>query len=112
MCLNIGTKRIVRDVSGHASPGHLLAVMGPSGMYVCMYVSRDPQDFIIAGSGKTTLLSAIAGHLPLTSGTVTLNGVKLSKKMKRQISFVLQSDIFFPNLTLRETLQVWACVHT
>ena len=40
------TKTVLSDVSGHALPGQLLAVMGPT------------------GSGKTSLLNALAGRLP------------------------------------------------
>lgn len=37
-------KMILKSVSGHVQPGHLLAVMGPT------------------GSGKTSLLNALAGR--------------------------------------------------
>ena len=59
-----------------------------------------------AGGGKTTLLNALAGRVGLDSGEITFDGVTLNKSMKRKLSYVLQEDIFFPNLTLRETLSV------
>ena len=58
------------------------------------------------GAGKTTLLNALASHTPLSSGRVLLDGRRMSRKMKREVSYVQQADIFFPNLTLRETLRV------
>lgn len=61
------------------------------------------------GSGKTTLLNAIAGYLPTSGGLVTINGRRTGASTKRSISYVLQHDIFFPNLTLRETLRVSTC---
>ena len=61
------------------------------------------------GAGKTTLLNALAGHTPISSGKILLDAKKMSKKMKRQVSYVQQADLFFPNLTLRETLRV--CLH-
>ncbi|XP_013413427.1 ABC transporter G family member 27 isoform X1 [Lingula anatina] len=84
--VTINKKHILHDISGMAKPGKLLAVMGPS------------------GSGKTTLLSAIAGRVPRDKGDVLLDGQSLSKPLKRKICYVLQSDIFFANLTLKETL--------
>ena len=51
-------------------------------------------------------MNTLAGQKSLASGSITMNGQKLTKKVKRKVSYVLQSDIFFPNLTLRETLRV------
>ena len=58
------------------------------------------------GSGKTTLINTLAGRTRINSGSITLNGQKMSRKLKRKVSYVLQEDLFFANLTLRETLRV------
>ena len=80
-------RQLLHNVNGYALPGEMLALMGPS------------------GSGKTTLLNILGGRaLAGVSGTVLINGEQFSKYMKKTIAYVLQEDIFFDNITVREQL--------
>ena len=52
------------------------------------------------------MLNILAGRLTPEDGEILLNGTKINKKLKKKICYILQEDIFFANLTLRETLTV------
>lgn len=58
-----------------------------------------------SGSGKTTLLDCLSGLRRIDGcGRICINGETLSKKWRRKICYVLQEEIFFSGLTLRETV--------
>ncbi|CAN6326496.1 unnamed protein product [Urochloa humidicola] len=83
------TKTLLDGISGEACAGELFAVMGAS------------------GSGKSTLVDGLAGRISRDSlrGTVTLNGEPLHGRRLRAISaHVMQDDLLYPMLTVRETL--------
>lgn len=61
-----------------------------------------------SGCGKTTLLNCLSGRQKLDSGQITLNRDPMCKRWKRKICYVLQQDIFFTDLTLRQTLEYTA----
>lgn len=84
------TKALLSGISGSAVSGELFAIMGAS------------------GSGKSTLLDALAGRISRDSlhGAVSLNGEPLHGRRLRAISaYVMQDDLLYPMLTVRETLQ-------
>uniref|UniRef100_H2Z6N0 ABC transporter domain-containing protein n=1 Tax=Ciona savignyi TaxID=51511 RepID=H2Z6N0_CIOSA len=56
------------------------------------------------GSGKTTLLNVLGGRIKCSRCQATIGNQPLTKRTRRNISYVLQQDIFFPNLTLLQTL--------
>ncbi|KAE9618703.1 putative sulfate-transporting ATPase [Lupinus albus] len=83
---------LLKNVSGEAKPGRLLAIMGPS------------------GSGKTTLLNVLAGQLAASqrlhlSGLLEFNG-KPTSNNPYKFAYVRQEDLFFSQLTVRETLSL------
>ncbi|CAA7402165.1 unnamed protein product [Spirodela intermedia] len=85
---------LLTEVSGEAKPGRLLAIMGPS------------------GSGKTTLINVLAGQLTASprlhlTGYLDVNGQPRSGG-EYKIAFLRQEDLFFSQLTVRETLSLAA----
>eukprot|EP01018_Ginkgo_biloba_P021263 Gb_15142 [translate_table: standard] len=80
---------ILRNVSGKLIPGHIAAVMGPS------------------GAGKTTFLNALAGKVTgcIVKGSIFINGKpELIHSYKKIIGFVPQDDIVHGSLTVEENL--------
>ena len=87
----IDSRDILQDVSGFAMPGEVLAIMGAS------------------GAGKTTLLNVLTFRgldgLEIVNGERYLNGAKASNKSLANVAaYVQQTDLFLPNLSVKETL--------
>jgi len=59
-----------------------------------------------SGSGKSTLLQAIAGFVPLKSGTINVFGNEISRLSpeKRKVSLVFQKPWLFENQTVLENI--------
>jgi molybdate/tungstate transport system ATP-binding protein len=58
------------------------------------------------GSGKTSLLEAIAGHVPVSGGRITLDGTDVTAlpPERRGVGFVYQAYHLFPHFTVRENI--------
>ncbi|RKQ89079.1 ABC transporter ATP-binding protein [Brockia lithotrophica] len=88
--VKLGNRTVLREVSLSVPSGAFLAVLGPS------------------GSGKTTLLHAIAGFVPLESGTISFDGQIVSRAgyrlppEEREVGVVFQSFALWPHMTVEE----------
>lgn len=72
-CVEIGETLILDDVSFSVNKNSLIAVVGPN------------------GGGKTTLFNAITGLIPITKGSIEINGQDVSKG-NGNIGYVPQNE--------------------
>jgi branched-chain amino acid transport system ATP-binding protein len=90
-----GGPPIIEDVSLTVHAGKITAVVGPN------------------GAGKSTLLKALSGLLRASRGEVHVQGRKTTnippeKLVKRGLGYVPQVSNVFPDLTVRENLEMGA----
>ncbi|HZZ53219.1 MAG TPA: ABC transporter ATP-binding protein [Trebonia sp.] len=88
-----GGPPIVEDVSIAVPAGKITAIVGPN------------------GAGKSTLLKALCGVLKVSRGDVYVRGRKTTnmlpeKLVRRGLSYVPQVSNTFPDLTVRENLEM------
>jgi len=85
-----GSTAVIKDFSAEFKAGTITAIIGPN------------------GCGKSTLLAAIAGDLPLASGTISLNERDLTSyqiaELAKVRSVVLQQPAFNLAFTVQEVL--------
>ncbi|EWG10352.1 ABC transporter ATP-binding protein [Cytobacillus firmus] len=86
-----GTKA-VNSINLHIKEGEFFVIIGPS------------------GSGKTTVLKMINRLIPLTSGTIFINGKRISDydihELRWDIGYVLQQIALFPHMTIGENIAI------
>lgn len=90
-----GVGPVISGVSLEVRPGEITTVVGPN------------------GAGKTSLLEAMSGIIPISAGSIQLEGEEISKASRRKRSLlglkhVEQGRMIFPSLTVRENLQLTA----
>ncbi len=88
-----GSVGVLRQVDLRAAPGEVVAVLGHN------------------GAGKSTLLKALFGLLPLTAGSVRLDGAEMGglgshERVRRGLSYSPQQHFVFSGLTVRENLHL------
>lgn len=90
-----GSTPVLQDLSLSVETGSRLALLGRNGV------------------GKTTLLRALIGEIPLSEGTVVLDGQDISRlpahqRARRGLAYVPQGRQIFPGLSVLDNLRVAA----
>ena len=85
-----GGRRVLANLSFEIESGEALVVLGPN------------------GAGKTSLLRAIAGLLPIASGSLSLDEVEEEAPLGELTHYVGHADALKGALTARENLEFWA----
>ncbi len=84
---------VLRNIRTEFAAGQLLAVVGRN------------------GAGKTTLLRAIMGLLPLTEGSITLDGQPLHqipahRRTQAGVGYAPEDRVMYPTFTVEENLRL------
>jgi branched-chain amino acid transport system ATP-binding protein len=96
--VSYGGIKALKGVSLKVAPGEIVAMIGAN------------------GAGKTTTLKSIARLLPITSGTLKfagrdVGGLSTEDLVREGVSLVPEGRAIFPNLTVRENLEIGAYLH-
>ncbi|GLS17562.1 cytochrome c biogenesis ATP-binding export protein CcmA [Labrys miyagiensis] len=84
-----GGRLVFEDIGFSAGAGELVAVIGRN------------------GAGKSSLLRVVAGLVPKTSGTLSLEGGEAEKSAPEHMYYCGHSDALKPSLSVRENLSFW-----
>lgn len=87
-----GQSEVIHGLDFSVPKNETLAIMGRNGM------------------GKTTLFKSLIGVLPMSEGSITVDGVDVTKKESFQrvengIAYVPQGRMIFPTLTVQENIE-------
>lgn len=91
--MRYGTLQAVNDVSFEVSEGEIFALLGPN------------------GAGKTTTIEILEGHRRRTAGDVSVLGYdpeRAGRRFRERVGIMLQSGGIDPELTVRETVKLFA----
>ena len=92
LAMRYGAKAVVEQLSFSLPRGAIACLLGPS------------------GCGKTSVLRALAGFEPITAGSITLDGRRLSEPGRvlspeqRRVGMVFQDYALFPHLTVAQNV--------
>src|ERR1700719_2835065 len=87
-----GQSEVLHGLNVSVAPNEIVAIMGRNGM------------------GKTTLMKSLMGIMPTKSGSVTMEGVELSKlpsyvRVAKGLAYVPQGRMIFSTMTVKENIE-------
>lgn len=88
----VGSRVIASDVSLQVNPGQVVALLGPN------------------GAGKTTCFHMVVGLVPVSSGTITLNGRDIThepvyRRARWGLGYLPQENSIFRGLSVEENIK-------
>src|SRR5664279_4535529 len=91
-----GSQKALDNVSFEVKTGEIVGFLGPN------------------GAGKSTMMKIIAGFIPASSGSVTVNGLAVDANnldVKRQIGYLPENNPLYPEMYVREYLSFVASIY-
>ncbi|WP_391559218.1 ABC transporter ATP-binding protein [Robertmurraya sp.] len=84
------TKVVLDDVNLELTKGKIVGLVGEN------------------GSGKSTTLKLIAGLIQPSKGSVTVNGVRVDRRIAKQVSYLSESDEYYGFYNVDQTIDFYA----